>query len=129
MSVKVVFLGSAETDLKDLRNYIVKNFGKETWQASYSAIKEHVAVIQSFPEGGKIPDELVSLTLAQYLQIISGMPPSSMKSAATQPIFTSFAIPEKTSKTSSWGLAKISVNSYHKPMGYKESQTPSKFRI
>jgi len=73
MSFKVVFLGSAETDLKELKGYIVKNFGKETWQASYSKIKESAAVIQSFPEGGKIPDELASLNLVQYRQIISGM--------------------------------------------------------
>lgn len=73
MSLKVVFLHSAETDLKDLKGYIVKNFGNETWQASYSAIKESVVVIQSFPEGGKIPDELACLNLAQYRQVISGM--------------------------------------------------------
>lgn len=28
--MKVVFLRSAEADLRDLRSYIVKNFGKET---------------------------------------------------------------------------------------------------
>ncbi len=73
MSQKVVFLRSAETDLKDLKDYVIRSYGKETWQTSYSKIKESVAVIQSFPEEGRIPDELASLNLAQYRQIISGL--------------------------------------------------------
>lgn len=73
MTMKVVFLHSAEADLKELKRYILKNFGNDTWQDSYSKIKESVAIIQSFPEGGKIPDELASLNLAQYRQVISGM--------------------------------------------------------
>ncbi|HEV3104085.1 MAG TPA: type II toxin-antitoxin system RelE/ParE family toxin [Trinickia sp.] len=73
MIVKVVFLRSAEADLKELRSYLLKNFGNETWQACYSKIKESVAVIESFPAGGQIPDELVRLGLNQYRQVISGM--------------------------------------------------------
>lgn len=73
MTLKVVFLQSAETDLKELKSYIVKHFGKDTWQASYSKIKDAVAVIQSYPNGGKIPDELATLNLNQYRQVISGI--------------------------------------------------------
>lgn len=73
MSVTVVLLASAEVDLKDLKNYLVRQFGKEIWNASYSKIKETVTNIQAFPLGGKIPEELEDLNLTQYRQAISGM--------------------------------------------------------
>jgi len=73
MTVKAVLLESAESDLKDLRHYLTKNFGKERWQASYSKIKESVRQIQAYSEGGRIPDELDGLHLAQFRQVISGM--------------------------------------------------------
>lgn len=73
MTLKVVLLESAESDLKDLRSYVIKNFGKENWKASYNKIKESIRVIQSYPDSGRIPDELVSLQLVQYRQVISGM--------------------------------------------------------
>lgn len=73
MSLQVVFLGSAEQDLKELKNYIVKNFGKETWQASYSKIRDTVNTLKTFPLEGKIPEEIQSLNLTQYRQVISGM--------------------------------------------------------
>jgi plasmid stabilization system protein ParE len=73
MSVSVVFLRSAALDLKELKNYIVKNFGKEIWQVSYRKIREAVRTLQTFPLEGKIPEELESLNLTQYCQVISGM--------------------------------------------------------
>ncbi|GAB2879936.1 type II toxin-antitoxin system RelE/ParE family toxin [Pseudoduganella ginsengisoli] len=73
MKVTVQLLESAESDLKDLRSYLIKNFGKENWQASYSKIKESVGIIRAYPEGGKVPDELANLNLIQYRQVISGM--------------------------------------------------------
>ena len=71
--MKVVFLRSAEADLRDLRSYIVKNFGKETWLASYGKVKESLAVIAGHPRIGRIPPELESLNIAQYRQVVSGM--------------------------------------------------------
>ena len=73
MSISVVFLKSAELDLKELKSYIVKNFGKDTWQASYSKIQEAVGTIQTFPLGGKVPEELGNLNLTQYRQVLSGL--------------------------------------------------------
>ncbi|MFA5171187.1 MAG: type II toxin-antitoxin system RelE/ParE family toxin [Sulfuriferula sp.] len=73
MSLKVVFLRSAEQDLKELRGYIIKQFGKEVWQDSYRKIKASVGVIQTYPLGGSIPEEFERLNLAQYRQVISGM--------------------------------------------------------
>ncbi|CAD9227961.1 Plasmid stabilization protein [Burkholderia cenocepacia] len=70
---KAVFLRSAETDLKELKSYVVKHFGKDTWQETYGKIKQSVALIESHPASGKIPEELATLNLTQYRQILSGM--------------------------------------------------------
>ena len=71
--MKVVFLQSAEADLKDLKIYIVKNFGKDDWLTSYAKIKAAVAMIQDHPKAGRIPPELESLNIAQYRQVLAGL--------------------------------------------------------
>jgi toxin ParE1/3/4 len=71
--VKVVFLRSAESDLMDLRRYIVKNFGTGTWMTSYGKIKDSIALIAAHPHAGRIPSELENLNIAQYRQVISGL--------------------------------------------------------
>lgn len=73
MSVTAVFLRSAEQDIKELRSYIIKNFGKGAWQDCYTKIKTSVGVIETHPHGGNIPEELESLNLTQYRQVLSGM--------------------------------------------------------
>lgn len=73
MTVKVVFLKSAELDLKDLRRYTVKNFGKGAWEVSSRKLKDSAALIQSHPGTGAIPDELSKVGLLQYRQVVSGM--------------------------------------------------------
>ena len=73
MSVSVVFLKSAELDLKELKSYIVKNFGNHSWQSTYANIQEAVSTIQTFPFGGRVPEELERLNLTQYRQVIAGM--------------------------------------------------------
>lgn len=69
---KIVFLHSAEQDLKELKAYILKEFGKDIWQICIQKIKETVNNLVTFPLGGKIPDELSSLNLTQFRQIIPG---------------------------------------------------------
>ncbi len=73
MSFQVVFLKSAELDLKELRDYMIKHFGNGTWQASYAKIKDAVNTIGTFPPGGSVPEELERLNLTQYRQVVSGM--------------------------------------------------------
>ncbi len=73
MRLSVVFLRSAELDLKELKNYIIKRFDMATWQTSYGKIQKAVNILQTFPLRGKIPEELESLNLTQYRQVISGM--------------------------------------------------------
>jgi toxin ParE1/3/4 len=71
--MKVVFLASAEYDLKELRSYIIKNFSHDTWQKTYGKLKESIRNLASFPYLGSIPEELETLNLSQYRQILSGM--------------------------------------------------------
>lgn len=73
MSVQVVFLRSAEHDLKELRDYTVKHFSRNARHASYAKIKDAVNTIEAFPLGGNVPEELDRLDLTQYRQLVSGM--------------------------------------------------------
>jgi plasmid stabilization system protein ParE len=71
--MKIVILASAELDLKERRSYIVKNFSHDTWQKTYGKLKESIRNLASFPYLGSIPEELETLNLSQYRQILSGM--------------------------------------------------------
>jgi len=73
MSYKVVILAFAEQDIKGLKNYVVKNFSPDTWQDTYSRLKDSIRNLKAFPFAGSIPEELVRLNLTQYRQVISGM--------------------------------------------------------
>lgn len=72
MTSRVVFLRSAEQDLKELKGYIVKNFGAKAWQDSYGEIKECISAVKLFPLAGSIPAELRKLQLLRYRQVIAG---------------------------------------------------------
>ena len=73
MSYKIVFLASAEQDMKELKNYVIKNFSPHTWQGTYSRLKDSIRNLKTFPFVGSIPEELERLNLTQYRQVISGM--------------------------------------------------------
>jgi plasmid stabilization system protein ParE len=71
MSFRIVFLNSAEHDLKELKRYMVRHFGSDTWQASYARIKDAVNAIRTSPLGGDVPEVLDRLNLTQYRQIVA----------------------------------------------------------
>lgn len=71
--MRVVLLESAQADLVALRSYIVKNFSSATWQATYSKLKEAIRNLATFPHLGGVAEELETLNLTQYRQILSGM--------------------------------------------------------
>ena len=73
MKYSVVFLKSAEQDLKELKHYVIRRFGGETWQATLGKLKESIHTLQTHPHAGKVPDELRTLNSGQYRQIVSGM--------------------------------------------------------
>jgi plasmid stabilization system protein ParE len=73
MAIKVVILQSAEHDLKELRDYIVRNFSLETWRNTYDKLKKAIRNLKTFPHAGSIPEEFERLNLCQYRQVLSGM--------------------------------------------------------
>ncbi|MGD0960556.1 MAG: type II toxin-antitoxin system RelE/ParE family toxin [Methylomonas sp.] len=73
MSVKIVILESAEQDLKELREYLVKNFSVATWRETYGKLKKAIRVLKDNPYSGAILEEFETLNLSQYRQILSGM--------------------------------------------------------
>ncbi|MDX9944544.1 MAG: hypothetical protein RBS35_07105 [Azonexus sp.] len=75
MNFPVVFPKSAEHDLKELKGYMIRNFGADAGQASYTKIKDAVKSIGTFPLGGDVPEELERLSLTQYRQVVAGMNP------------------------------------------------------
>ena len=70
--MRVVILQSAQVDLVELRSYIVKNFSVTTWLATYAKLKLAIRNLAPFPPLGGVPDELETLNLTQYRQILSG---------------------------------------------------------
>jgi len=73
MSLKVVILQSAETDLKELRTWLIKQFSTQTWQSTYTSLKSATRHLGTQPYSGSIPEEIEKLHLSQYRQILSGM--------------------------------------------------------
>ena len=72
MSLRVVVLASAESDLQDLKSYILHHFDRDTWRATYGRIKDGVARIQHQPQAGKVVPELARLDMVQYRQVLAG---------------------------------------------------------
>lgn len=70
--MKIVILESAELDLQDLRTYIIKDFSAATWRKTFKQIKTSIRNLASFPLLGSVPDELQTLNLTQYRQVLSG---------------------------------------------------------
>ena len=69
MSLSVVFLKSAEQDVKELKHYVIRRFGVETWQSTLSKLKESIHTLQAHPQAGKVPDELRTLNPGLFRQI------------------------------------------------------------
>ena len=71
--MKVFILASAQADLSELRGYLVKSLSVTVWQATYAKLKVAIRNLALFPQPGGVPDELETLNLTQYRQILSGM--------------------------------------------------------
>ncbi|WP_433738245.1 type II toxin-antitoxin system RelE/ParE family toxin [Pseudomonas putida] len=73
MSFKVVVLHSAETDLKELRTYLIRQFSNQTWQSTYASLKAAIRHVGAQPYSESFPEKIEKLNLSQYRQVISGM--------------------------------------------------------
>jgi toxin ParE1/3/4 len=72
MTHRVVILGSAEEDLKDIRRYIVMRFNQATWTDTYLKLKQTIRNLSQFPHSGSSVDELRDLNMTQFRQALSG---------------------------------------------------------
>ncbi|CAB3779936.1 type II toxin-antitoxin system RelE/ParE family toxin [Pararobbsia alpina] len=72
MTHRVVFLGAAEADLKEIRRYIVARFNQTTWSETYSKLKQTIRNLSDFPLSGLNVDEIRDLNMTQFRQAISG---------------------------------------------------------
>jgi plasmid stabilization system protein ParE len=72
MKYTVVILKSAEQDLRELKAYLVRQFGINVWNDCYHQIKAAIDNLKAFPFSGTTPDELQRINLAQYHQAIAG---------------------------------------------------------
>jgi toxin ParE1/3/4 len=73
MALPVVFLKSAEDDLRELKKYLSEEFGLTSSQNYYNQIKKAVNNISTFPLSSTIREELASIGQMQYRQVVSGM--------------------------------------------------------
>ncbi|MBC3207075.1 type II toxin-antitoxin system RelE/ParE family toxin [Pseudomonas sp. SWRI111] len=73
MKLRVVILQSAQTDLKELRTYLIKQFSNAIWQITCADLKTAINGLADSPFSRSIPEEIEKLNLGQYRQIVSGM--------------------------------------------------------
>ena len=70
--MKAVILPQAKADLQDLRRYIIKKFGNNTWSETKAKIYKELKQLEEFPLKGSVPAELTEFSLLGYHQVISG---------------------------------------------------------
>lgn len=73
MSVQVVVLRGAESDLHELRIYVSRRFGARAWANTLQGVRDVFTRIAAHPESGRLPDELAPLNLVQFRQVLAGM--------------------------------------------------------
>lgn len=72
MNARVVILRGAEADLHDLRRYVARRFGEAAWRRTLRSIRDAIDRIAAHPDAGRVPDELVSLNLSQFREMVVG---------------------------------------------------------
>lgn len=71
--MNVVFLASAEADLKEIKAYVVNKFGKDVWAEGYQEIKTVLTRVGDGTIAGKIPSELLDIHIKKYRQVLTSM--------------------------------------------------------
>jgi plasmid stabilization system protein ParE len=69
----VVILESAEDDIREIRRYVVGQFGQSTWSHTWSTLKQTIRRLSDFPDSGSRVDELRELNMAEFRQAIFGL--------------------------------------------------------
>lgn len=70
--LKYRILPTARIGIDELKSYIVRTFGWETWRQTSMQLQETITHIRRFPATGHTPDELEGLFEDSFRQILSG---------------------------------------------------------
>ena len=62
----------AEQDIQQIKNYVVKRFGRATWTETFQTLKNSMQILRDFPESGDIPAELEQFEIMGYREVVSG---------------------------------------------------------
>ena len=65
-------LPTARIGLDELRSYVVRSFGWETWRQTSAQLQDTIAQIRRFPESGHVPVELEGFGDDRFRQALSG---------------------------------------------------------
>ncbi|WP_109476226.1 type II toxin-antitoxin system RelE/ParE family toxin [Paraburkholderia sp. C35] len=65
-------LPTARIGIEELRSYIVRTFGWETWRETSAQIQQTIAQIRQFPDSGHLPAELEGFIEDSFRQVLSG---------------------------------------------------------
>ncbi|PVX61360.1 type II toxin-antitoxin system RelE/ParE family toxin [Paraburkholderia unamae] len=70
--LKYRVLPTARIGIDELRSYIVRTFGWDTWRQTSARLQETIAHIRQFPESGHVPVELEGFFEDSFRQVLSG---------------------------------------------------------
>jgi toxin ParE1/3/4 len=70
--LKLLILDEAQEDTKDLRRYILKSFGAETWKQTSAELTATFNNIKQFPQSGYVPAELADFGGLNFREALSG---------------------------------------------------------
>lgn len=70
--LKYRILPTARIGIDELRSYIVRTFGWETWRQTSRQLQETISHIRQFPSSGHAPAELEGLFEDSFRQVLSG---------------------------------------------------------
>jgi toxin ParE1/3/4 len=69
---KLQILAEAQEDTKDLRRYILRSFGAETWKQTSTQLVVTFGNIRRFPHSGYVPAELSDFGGLNFREALSG---------------------------------------------------------
>jgi toxin ParE1/3/4 len=70
--LKYRILPTARVGIDEVRSYIVRTFGWDTWRQTLAHLQETINHIREFPESGHVPPELEGFIDERFRQVISG---------------------------------------------------------
>lgn len=70
--LKLLILTDAQEDTKDLRRYILKSFGAQTWKQTSAELAATFENIRQFPQSGYVPAELADFGGLHFREMLSG---------------------------------------------------------